>query len=343
MVQVVVHGLEDGLREGRAEGLALPVDVRVVRAGEVDALEDAAALLGFGAHALEGDLAGRGDEHRDAGLELPHVLGAAVEGGLDGRAFGGDRDGAVHDAVEAGADAVLVPHGEAPAVAREAAERVGAVRAGEDRGERVDDLLAARGHAVDLGMEHLGRQPFRQHVAVRARGRVLAELDVGVEQLARVGEVEVAREHQRAAQPGRRVDEGMAEALVALAEGRVAEMPEEGARVEALRDPRGPRQQVGKRVRGGGLHHLVGGHARLRVELQRRESGAVLPAVVLLLEQQGDLRKSGRRAHLGVRQPNHRDRALVLDLFRHPWYCLPSSSDAGPCRVTRPARVHVGT
>ena len=138
---------EDLRHQRRAERLALAVDVGVVGAGKVDALEGAATLLlGGWVEILKLYFAvGRNDE-RLAGREFLHRLRRHVEGGLDRWTFAGDRHHAVVEVVEAGADAARVARREGPAVSGRAAERPGAVGFGERGGECSGNRSLTRRH-----------------------------------------------------------------------------------------------------------------------------------------------------------------------------------------------------
>ena len=152
---------EDLRHQRRAERLALTVDVGVVGAGKVDALEGAATLLWFGglvvrwlggwwtylfAQTLKRHFALRRNDERLAGREFLHRLRRYVEGGLDRGALAGDRHHVVVDVVESGADAARVARRECPAVAGRAAERPGAVGFGERGGECSGNRSLTRRH-----------------------------------------------------------------------------------------------------------------------------------------------------------------------------------------------------
>ena len=138
-VEVEVHRTQQRRRERGAERLALAVDVGVVRAGEVDALEHAGAGLGRLEHALEANLARGGHQQRHAGRQLADRVRRTVQRRLDRGPLGGDRHRTRRGVIPAGADAVRVAHRKRPAVARHPAQRERAVELGKNRAEGAED------------------------------------------------------------------------------------------------------------------------------------------------------------------------------------------------------------
>ena len=130
-------GGEDLRHERRAKRLALAVDVGVVRAREVDALEGAGAGCGVDGRTKFGhqNFAIRGNDQRRTGRKLLHRLRRHVERGLDRGALAGHHEHLVVAVVVAGAYAVRVARREGPAVARRPAERPCAVGVGKGGGE----------------------------------------------------------------------------------------------------------------------------------------------------------------------------------------------------------------
>ena len=116
-LEVAADFLDDAVGEGRAQRLALGVDVRVVAAGEVDALERAMLLRAGGQDGLDGDAAVGLDHEGAAGLDLAHLGLVRADDGHERGALGGDRDGLFGAHPPAGADAVGVAEHEAIAIA----------------------------------------------------------------------------------------------------------------------------------------------------------------------------------------------------------------------------------
>ena len=117
--------LEYARQKRRAKRLALAVDVGVVRAGEIDALEGARAWTSIDVRTQFGhlDFAARRDDKHLSRRQLLHRLGRDVEGGLYRGALARDDDDVFVDVVEARPYAVRVARRERPAVASRAAER----------------------------------------------------------------------------------------------------------------------------------------------------------------------------------------------------------------------------
>ena len=101
-------------------------------------------------------------------------------------------------------------------------------------------------------------------------------------------------------------------------------MSQQKSAVESRR-PGAPSEQVGQRVfRGGGTFHAVGRETGFRIEIQRRDPGAVLSAVVLFFEQERHFAESvvgaavlAEIVFLRLAKPEQRDCAFVFDRIRH--------------------------
>ena len=346
VLEVVVDGADDLGHEGAAEGAAFAVDVGVVAARKVDALEDAAAGRGLGEDALDGDVAVAQDDDGVAGREFGDVGGGDVERGLDGDALGGDDGDLVVEIVVGGADAGGVAQSEGVAVAEGAADDEAAVPFGGGGAEEGGDVAAFQ--AVVRGghlLEAVGEQG-EEDFAVLTAAEVVSAFDEFVEERAGVGEVEVAGEQERVVAPRAVADERVAGGEGAGAEGAVAEVAE----IEFAAEGEGEGLALGERFGGdAGVFSLGGGEpfaeageevvegglgagaldlverpAGGGVEADAGDAGAVLPAVVLFLEEEGELLVSvvGRAVLAGVvgevaAEPEERHAAFVLDVVRH--------------------------
>ena len=314
-----IRRLQDLRQERRAERLALAVDVGVVRAREVDALEGAGAgsLPDVRTEFGHQDFAFRGNDQRRAGREFLHRFRRDVERRLDGGALARHDRHVVVDVVEPRPDAVRVARGERPAVARHAAERPRAVGICQRIGER-----GGKG-----GPSQFAGDQFAQEVAVGLARGERAVLAVVLEQFGGIREVEVSGEEHRVGKFARLVDEWMAKRHLVFSEGGVAEVSEENALrrsgVEqgdsglfmSLADCA---QQVRQGRGRGRLEHPVGHVARFGMAGEDCRARAVLPAVVLFLQKQRELRPSKiARGGWWPSQDHHRHGAFVFQFIRH--------------------------
>ena len=326
VVQVVVDRAQDRVGQARAEGLALAVDVGVVAARKVDALEGAAvAVLGRLGKGRVDHLAAAFDHQRVAGGNFAHGVIFGAENRLERDAFAGDGDDFVVLEIVARADAVRVAHDKAVAVADEARDGVAAVPllggGAEDfdgvelGGNAVGDFRA--GHALvaqlaeDAGVLLVEVvADFLEHgLRVGVKNGVDAALDELLVEFVGVGEVEIAADHQVAGLPTAFAEIGVAGALVVAAGGAVAQVPEQdlAAELEVFLHRVGEFGEdaaladefvVGLELLGENVGQRVGarvalaeheGPARRHVELDAADARAVLAAVVLLLHQQEKL------------------------------------------------------
>jgi hypothetical protein len=151
---------------------------------------------------------------------------------------------------------------------------------------------------------------------------LLAEL---LEELVRVGEVEVPGKEERAVKAGGRMDERMAEGFVAAAVGGVAQVAEEDRLAPRARAAADGGEQVGEGRGRSRFREPPGRRAGFGVEREDRRAGTVLPAVVLLFQQERERRPAriGRpreRAagfRVPVAEPQQRHGAFVFDFVGH--------------------------
>ena len=236
-------------------------------------------------------------------------------------------------------DAVRVAHRERPAVARHAAQSERAVELGQDGAKCAEDrrlftrslILTQRAQRTQSFFllplcELLGEELAKQVSVRRARG-VVPRLPELLEQLVRVREVEVAGEEERAVEAGLGVDERVTERFVPAAVGGVAQVAEEERFAGRGGTPPDRAEQVREGGGGGRLADPPGRLSGLGREGKDGRAGAVLPAVVLLLEQEREQRPAGiRRPRKGpaagrlpvpVEEPQQRHGAFVLDFVGH--------------------------
>ena len=111
-----------------------------------------------------------------------------------------------------------------------------------------------------------------------------------LEQLVRVREVEVAGEEERAVEMGGGVDERMAERFVPASVGGVAQVSEEDRLAPRTRTASDGGEQVGEGRGRSRLRQPPGRRTGFGVERENRRAGAVLSAVVLLLQEERERR-----------------------------------------------------
>ena len=143
---------------------------------------------------------------------------------------------------------------------------------------------------------------------------------VVLEELVGVCEVEVSGEQKGMAEFARLVDERVAERLVVSAECGVAQVAEEYPLFEiAWRAFRDHAENVGKRGVACRLEHPVGRRSGGGVGGEDRRARAVLAAVVLLFEEERELRASEIAvAIVAFPQGHHRNGAFMLHFVGHP-------------------------
>ncbi|MFO0874634.1 MAG: hypothetical protein U0575_11785 [Phycisphaerales bacterium] len=365
-VDVAGDRLEHARRQVAPERPPLAIDVAVVAATEVDPLEGALARAELRkrrlGEALEAHAAVAAHDERVAGLERLHALRRDVEDRHQRGALAGDRDHVVVDVVEAGADAGGIAAGERVAVADEPAERIAAVPVVRGLGEDAGDVqlagdLGGEGAALELAegfRTERGAQPIvlavervadalEHHLGVALADRVQSVLHEPVEELRRVGHVEVAGQRKVPARGVVAAQEGMARLLGVAAEGAVAQVPEVdlaeernapleldlAERVElevreVAQRPHGVVEEPLDRVPLGRPRAVDEGVARWHVELHDGDAGAVLAAVVLLLHQQVEAPQAPRHVvvHAPIMierpaQPDEREAAFVMEWIGH--------------------------
>ena len=361
-VDVPLHRIQDPPGEVAAERLAFLVDVRVVAAAEVDALEGALPLGGGGEHLLQRHAPVRLHDEGVAGREFLDVRGTHAEHRGQGRAFARHRDGLGGLEPECGADAIAVAEDERIAVADDSAQDVAAVEAlggvaqdardvhlrGDDGCEiaafQVPEAAGAGGGGQEL-MLAVDEVPdlLEDHAGVGVADRVDAELHQPPEQVPRVGQVEVAGEHQVAARHVAAAQVRMAEfaagtrvrAVAEVADHHFAEVRDATLELRGVEATQVLGCQLVGRPHGLGedpldRRPLRGAHAvdeRLacrHVALDHADAGAVLSAVVLLLHQEVEPAHGPQRvAELRLEpfdrllQPDHCKAAFVGQAVAH--------------------------
>ena len=362
MVDLPVHGIEDAPGEVAAERLAFLIDVRVVAAAEVDALEGALPLGRRGEHLLERDAAVRLHDEGVAGREFLHVRGTNAEDRGQGRALArhGDRLGGLEP--ECGADAIAVAQYEGVAVADDSAQDVAAVEAlggvaqdardvhlrGDDGCEvaalEIPEAAGAGGGSQEL-MLAVDEVPdlLQDHAGVGVADGIDADLHQPPEQVPRVGQVEVAGEHQVAARHVAAAQVRMAEfaagtrvrAVTEVADHHFAEVRDATLELRGVEATKILGCQLVGRPHGLGEDpldrralrraHAVDERLACRhVALDHADAGAVLPAVVLLLHQEVEPAHGPQRvAELRLEpldrllQPDHCKAAFVGQAVAH--------------------------
>jgi len=324
VVHVVIDRLQHPRGERAPERLALAVDLRIVAAAEVDPFERALPELDRVGERLVLDAPVALHDENVSGAHRLHAVRRHVEDVGERGPLGGDRHHLIVDVEDAGADAGGIAADERVAVAHEGREHVPAVPALGGLGEHAGEVQLAgdlpgelppveaaerlgahrRPEVLVLAVEEVA-DPLEDDLRVRLADRVQPVFDELVEQVGRVGHVEVAGDREVPA------------AHVVLAGERVA-VREPVARVRPV--PQVTKVDVGEEfarvlhrrvvhhrelARGESvdvLHHRVAdpldrvvlarSHpvqeflAGRHVELDGGEARAVLSAVVLLLHEQ---------------------------------------------------------
>ena len=124
VVQIVFHRFEHARDNGAAEGLPFAVDVGVVAAREVDALEAARLAFAGGTDFFEVGLPVALNDQGRTGVDFSNLVGGHVERGLDDGALGGGHHHFVVLVPEGRADAVGVAHHKGIAVSGHATHDV---------------------------------------------------------------------------------------------------------------------------------------------------------------------------------------------------------------------------
>ena len=325
VLQVVADRREHLVGQVGAQRLALAVDVEIVAAREVDALERAGRPWQRHRERRRGHRAALLDHHHVAGRDFAHCRCVEVEHGHQRRPLGGKRHHLVVLEVMDRADAGGVAHHEGVAVPDQPGEGVAAIPvlggAGDDAGNvkiladavrefgTRETARAERPVEVLVLLVEVKADPLEQRLGVGGKDGVLADGDEAVVQLPRVRHVEVPRQHQVAGRPGTAAEKRMAGAQIVAARGAIAQMAEQqlAAEVEVPLDRLGelrvdralahlfrvPVQQILEdAVEGIGLDVAFAEHvrfARRDLELHARQTRPILTAVVLLLHQEEKL------------------------------------------------------
>mmetsp|Transcript_82619 Transcript_82619/g.212836 ORF Transcript_82619/g.212836 Transcript_82619/m.212836 type:complete len:472 (+) Transcript_82619:3604-5019(+) len=236
------------LQQQAAELLALAVDVGVVAAREVDALEGALLEGQRLQDLLHGPGAAPLHAQRLAGRDVLHQLLADVEDRLDQRRLAGDDDHVLVRVVRGRADAAGVAQHEGVAVAEHARDAVAAVPVAGGAAQDARDVqvlrdeteaglrVVARGRVLDVEVivllvdevPHL----LQQHDGVGDLARVLAELHQAREEVLVVRDVEVPREDQVPRHPVALTRDGVAPVDAVLAVCAVAHVREQSLAAE---------------------------------------------------------------------------------------------------------------
>ena len=333
---IAADGPQDGRRELLAELLALVVDVAVVAAAEIDALEGAARRRAGLEDRLQRGTAVLVNDQRLTGGQLLHRLAGEVEGGLQHDALAGHGNHLVVAVEEGRPDAPGVAHGKHLAGARHAAHHVAAVVVGHRGAQHIGHLhvildvacdvrmlqpqpFGLREAALHLAVEAVAH-PLQRDVGVAVDARRLALLHDFVEDLVDVGHVEVAAQAEVLRPPVVAAQEGVHILQPALARGGVAQV----AHIELGPGPLGRHavEDSGDGVLALGLlaEHVFRADGGLHVDTGN--AGTFLPAVVLLLHHEIEFAETvgGRAVFLsvivgGLQEAHQRHAAFMLELF----------------------------
>ena len=322
VLQVAVDGGEHLVGQPGPERLALPVDVKVVAPGKIDALKGTGRARQGLREGGGGHRAALLDHDDMAGRHLADRRRLEVEHGHERSALRGNRDHLVILEIITRSDARGIAHDKRVAVADETSQRVAAVQARGGAGDDAGDVEILTDAPRNLGAGQAARAQkaedvlvlfveektdlFQDRLRVGGKDGMLPHRDEAVVQLHRVGHVEIPRQHQVPRRPWTAPEIGMAGAETIAARRAVAQVPEVEFRAEikALLDrfrelrmncPVGDlrlvllQQLPENSVERIGLDVALAEHERLarrHVELNAGGARAVLAAVVLFLHQQ---------------------------------------------------------
>ena len=332
----MLDGLQNAGNQRLSKGDAFAVNVGVVAAGEIDALEAAGGVLcGI---ADSGDLTGPValDDEGVTGLELFHIGRDRVEGRLDDGPLGGRDDDLIVLVPKTRADAIGVAGDEGLSCSNNAPHYIAAIPIDRGTSQDVGHVEVVRDEPADFrvfvaivlelaeGLFHF----FIEEVADLLQDRdrvgllfgVLSEFNQLFEELVDVGQVEVAGEGEGPAAPIVLAEERVhpfngVPAVRAVAQ--VAEKDLAGEGVFPL-EPIGVfealwvvlpgvgkpahylREEVFDRLLGRGPGAAQIALARRYVEFDVGQAHAVLPAVALLLHQEVHLVQAIESRPVGV-------------------------------------------
>ena len=375
--QISVDRFENLRDERRAERLAFPVNGGIVSARKINAFEGAVCFFLRLEDFFEADFSLRVRDHRLAGPEFPHVVLVHVENRHQRDAFRSDGDDFFVADVEAGSDAVRVAEHEHVAASRHAAQREAAVPVRRSVAQHLREVDFARdflrhfaaGNAGVAQTAENGRmrvvEPitefFDERLRVGGNDGMRAAVDQRFVELARIRHRKVSGDHQIARRPNRFARERLTSAQIVISRRAVAQMPHQqfAAEIEIrlhrrrhFRDDDAffdlrvvvgelPRKHFRER---GGTQRAIPRHEALsrgNAELHAADSGAVLPAVVLLFHQQKKLIEAVERRAVFVlvkferlQKPDDGNSAFVLDRIAH-------RSDIKKNKIRRPRRIEI--
>ena len=357
VVQIVFHRLEHARNDGAAQGFPLSVNVGVVSAREVDAFEAARLPFACRTDFFEVGLPVALNDQGRTGIHFSNLVGRHIEGGLDDGALRGSHHHFVVFVPVGRTNAIGIAHHKGVSVPCHAAHDVASVKVGGGASQHVAHVEGVRDAFGDaLVVQPFGLQCFKppliflvEEVANLFQDRdgvglllgVLAELDKHVKKFVDVGEVEVAGHHEVSGAPIALAQEGVAVFNLVFPKGAVAQVAQEQLagegkvvlqsngvlelfRCEVLETPHDLFEEI---LDGASIH---GSHARdvtlsgVDVEFDVGQTGAVLPAVVLLFHQQVHFVQpvEGRAVLVdvvlkGLLEAQHRNAALMLERVAH--------------------------
>ena len=345
-----------------AEGFALGVDFRVVATGEINALKGAVALgLRGGDDFLNVRGAVAFDNDGMPRCEFVYAFARSVKDRHEGGALGGDGKNLVVVQIITGADAMRIAQDKSVTVADESNEGIGAIPFAGGFAENGGDVEALRYEGRNFRAAlvfHIAElvviavvlivEPeadfFEERLCVGGEDGVCAALDKAGVELARVGNVEIARKHEVPRGPDAFAKVRMAGTGVEASGSAIAEMPKEdlAPKVEVhlhrfghFRDDVGsgdlavegihlPRENVCERLRGRVAVTIHVGVPVGHVEFDATDAGAVLPAVGLFFHEQEELPEAIKRVLVlllvvgeRLEQADQGDAAFVRERVTH--------------------------
>ena len=262
---------------------ALPVNVRIIRAREIDAFKDAPTGFGLGQTVRDLQLTVLRHHNCLTGREFHYFSCRAVECSLYGRAFTGYHKHLIIEIIITGADTVRIADGKDGARAGHAAERERTIQRLQRRPQhpgKIDHSGGAGLLAVQVVCYGL-----QQQVPICMAGRVMPRGQETLIHFCIGRQIEIPGQQEHTTQLCRFMHKGITATHIITPEGRIAQVAQKQLTVESRPIADLP-QHIRQRIIGSRAYQLISREPRFGVEMQRRYPRTVLPAIVLLFEQQ---------------------------------------------------------
>ena len=310
--EIVVHRFQQLGHQQFPQQFPFPVDIRVVRTGKIDPLENTTAAFRRLQTILDLQLAAGRYHQRLAGRDLHDFRRGTVEGRLDRRPFAGRDKHFIVKIKISRPDRVRIADHERLPFSVHAAERKSAVQLAQ---RLVQDLLPRRRSRMQIRiLFQIMGDHLRDQIPVRPARRMMPGLTEPLEEFTGIGQIEIAGQQQGPPQTAGFVHERMAGGNRMAAVGGIAQMPQQDLAVE-FAAARAPSRRFLDMLRR---------QTRFRIQSQGSDPRSILPPVVLFFQQQGHFPE----AVIGIAvfpdiifgflpQTQQRHRTLMFDWIRH--------------------------